>query len=87
MARIAVIGEPLRVSGYGLAGALPLPASDQAQALRLWRELPGDVVVVVLTARAAAWLGGEFASRPDVLYAVIPDAGAADAAVLAPTVT
>lgn len=87
MARIAVIGEPLRVYGYGLAGAAICPVGDQAEALSAWRELPGDVAVVVLTSSAAVWLGGELASRPDVLHAVIPDMGSADAAAFASAVT
>lgn len=82
-----MIGEPLRVHGYGLAGAVTCPVSDQAEALSAWRELPGDVAVVVLTSRAAAWLGGELASRPDILHAVIPDIGSADAAALASALT
>lgn len=86
MARIAVIGEPLRVHGYGLAGAVTCPVSDQAEALSAWRELPGDVAVVVFTSRAAAWLGEEIASRPDVLHTVIPDTTSADAAAFAPAV-
>lgn len=76
MARVAVIGEPLRVCGYGLAGALTCPVSDQAEAVSAWRELPGDVAVVVLTSSAASWLGDELSSRPDVLHAVVPDASA-----------
>ena len=28
MARVAVIGEPLRIYGYGLAGAVLCPVSD-----------------------------------------------------------
>jgi vacuolar-type H+-ATPase subunit F/Vma7 len=87
VARIAVIGEPLRVYGYGLAGALTCPVSDQAEALSAWRELPADVAVLVLTPRSAAWLGGELASRPDVLHAVIPDMGSAGAAAFASAVT
>jgi vacuolar-type H+-ATPase subunit F/Vma7 len=79
VARIAVIGEPLRVYGYGLAGALTCPVSDQVEALSAWRELPGDVAVVVLTSTAAAWLGEELANRPEVLDVVIPDTSAADA--------
>lgn len=87
MARIAVIGEPLRVHGYGLAGALTCPVSDQAEALSAWRELPGDVAVAVLTSRAAAWLGDELASRPTVLHTVIPGDDAGDAGPLAPAAT
>jgi vacuolar-type H+-ATPase subunit F/Vma7 len=86
MARIAVIGEPLCVYGYGLAGAVTCPVSDQAEALSAWRELPGDVAVVVFTPRAAAWLSNEIASRPDVLHTVIPDTGSADAAAFASAV-
>jgi vacuolar-type H+-ATPase subunit F/Vma7 len=87
MARIAVIGEPLSVHGYGLAGALMCPVSDQTEALSAWRELPGDVAVVVLTSSAAAWLGDELASRPGVLHTVMPEIGAAQATALASAVT
>ncbi len=73
MARVAVLGEPLRIGGYGLAGALLCPARDQPEALRAWRELPGDVAVAVLTPQAASWLGDELADRPDVLTALLPD--------------
>lgn len=81
MARIAAIGEPLRIYGYGLAGALICPARDQPEVLRRWRELPRDVVVVVLTPDAADWLAEELASRPDVLPVVLPDADDADTVV------
>lgn len=81
MARIAVIGEPLRVYGYGLAGAVTYLVSDHAEAVEAWRELPNDVAVVVFTSTAASWLGGELASRPGVLYSVIPDAGSSGEAV------
>jgi hypothetical protein len=73
MARVAVLGEPLRIGGYGLAGALICPARDQPEALRGWRELPGDVAVVVLTPQAESWLGDELAARPDVLTVLLPD--------------
>ena len=68
-----MIGEPLRIYGYGLAGAVLCPASDRQQAIRAWQGLPADVDVVVLTATAAAWLGGELAGRPDVLPVTLPD--------------
>lgn len=77
MARVAVIGEPLRIYGYGLAGALVFPACDRPEALRRWRELPGDVAVVLLTPGAAEWLAGELASQPDALPVVLPETGAA----------
>ncbi len=83
--RVAVLGEPLRIYGYGLAGAVLCPASDRDQALRAWRELPGDVAVVVLTPAAAGWLAGQLAQRPGVLPAVLPgeaaEAGAGSRAV------
>jgi len=72
MARAAVIGEPLAISGYGLAGAVLLGASDQAQALAAWRELPADVAVLVLTPSAASWLSGELGTRPELLSVVLP---------------
>ena len=57
MSRAAVIGEAVRVQGYALAGAVVYPAEDADQARAAWRSLPPDTAVVVLTARAAAWLG------------------------------
>jgi hypothetical protein len=73
MARAAVIGPALRIGGYGLAGAELLPAADRAQAVRVWRSLPGDIAMVVVTSQVAGWLSAEFAARPDVLTAVLPD--------------
>jgi vacuolar-type H+-ATPase subunit F/Vma7 len=72
MARVAVIGEPLRIYGYGLAGAVLRPASDRAEAITAWRDLPGDIAVAVLTPSAARWLSGEIAGRPGVLPALLP---------------
>ena len=53
MARVAVLGEQVRVQGFALAGALVLEAGDAAAARSAWASLPGDVAVVVLTPRAA----------------------------------
>lgn len=72
MARVAVIGEPLRIYGYGLAGALLCPASDQAEATAAWHELPEDVAVAVLTSSAAEWLASEMAGRAGVLTVLLP---------------
>ncbi len=72
MSRLAVIGETLRVQGYALAGAVVCAADDEADVLQAWRALPGDVVVIVLTARAAGWLGDELARRPGLLPVVMP---------------
>lgn len=72
MARAAVIGEDLRIQGYALAGAALYPAADQAGARRAWLQLPEDIAVVIVTARAAGWLGDELARRPGVLPVVMP---------------
>ena len=70
MARVAVVGEQVRVQGFALAGAQVLVAED-AQAVRAaWRSLDGDVAVVVLTDRAAAALGDELERWP--LTVVMP---------------
>jgi vacuolar-type H+-ATPase subunit F/Vma7 len=75
VARAAVIGEPLRIYGYGLAGALLFPASDQPGVMRAWQDLPADVAVVLLTGQAAMWLEGELERRPAVLPVVMPESG------------
>ena len=71
MSRAAVIGEAVRVQGYALAGAVVYPAEDAEQAHAVWRSLPPDIAVVVLTARAAAWLGELTWRREGVLTAVM----------------
>jgi vacuolar-type H+-ATPase subunit F/Vma7 len=72
MPRAAVIGEMVRVRGYGLAGAVVYPAEDADQARAAWRSLPSDIAVVVLTARAAAWLGEAPQPREGLLPVVMP---------------
>jgi vacuolar-type H+-ATPase subunit F/Vma7 len=72
MARAAVIGEAVRTAGFALAGAVTLAAENPEEARAAWRELPADVAVLVLTARAAAWLGQEPQPRRDVLLVVMP---------------
>ncbi len=64
MARVAVIGDPVRVSGYGLAGAVVCPAAGREQAEEAWRSLPPDVEVVLLTAAVAGWLADVLCPRP-----------------------
>jgi vacuolar-type H+-ATPase subunit F/Vma7 len=75
MTRAAVIGEPLRIYGYGLAGAVLCPVSDQGQAALAWRDLPDDVAVAVLTPQAARWLANDIARRPGVLPVLLPEEG------------
>jgi vacuolar-type H+-ATPase subunit F/Vma7 len=72
MARAAVIGESSRVQGYALAGAAVYPAEDEAGVRVAWRSLPADVEVVIVTAKAAAWLGEELTLRPVPLPVVMP---------------
>lgn len=57
MARAAVIGEATMVAGYGLAGVMVCPADTRAEAVAAWQSLPPQVAVVMVTARAAGWLG------------------------------
>lgn len=53
MARVAVIGEDVRVQGFALAGATVCPASGSTEVHAAWEGLAEDVVVVVLTAAAS----------------------------------
>lgn len=76
MASVAVIGEPLRIHLYGLTGAMLCPATDQAEAVLAWRDMPDDVEVAVLTPNAARWLASEIARRPGVLPVLLPQTAA-----------
>lgn len=67
----AALGEALRVEGFALAGAVVLRAEGPDEARQAWRSLPAGVAVLVLTERAASWLGDDLRSRPDVLIAVM----------------
>ena len=73
MARVAVIGEPLQIHRYGLTGVTLCPATDQAEAILAWREMPDDIEVAVLTPSAARWLAIEIARRPGVLPVLLLD--------------
>jgi vacuolar-type H+-ATPase subunit F/Vma7 len=72
MARAAVIGEAVRTAGFALAGAVVLSAESPQEARAAWDSLSADIVVLVLTPRAAAWLGEALPSRRDILLAVMP---------------
>ena len=58
MGRVAVIGEDVRVEGFGLAGALVRPAYGEDAVRAAWDGLAEDVVVVLLTPAAATALAG-----------------------------
>jgi vacuolar-type H+-ATPase subunit F/Vma7 len=72
MSRAAVIGESTRTAGFALAGALVFPAENADEACAAWSSLPANVAVLVLTPRAAAWLGAAPRARHDVLLVVMP---------------
>ena len=72
MARVAVIGEPLRIRGYGLVGALLCAASDRQEAITAFRALPDDVIVAILSPTAERWLTGEIARRPGLIPVRLP---------------
>jgi vacuolar-type H+-ATPase subunit F/Vma7 len=67
---VAVIGEEVLVRGFGLAGALVLPAAEPVAVRAAWDGLPAGVALVVLTAAAAAALAGQ--DPGDLLVAVLP---------------
>jgi vacuolar-type H+-ATPase subunit F/Vma7 len=72
MSAAAVIGESARTAGFALAGALVFPADSADEARAAWSSLPAGVAVLILTPRAAAWLGTAPRARRDVLLAVMP---------------
>jgi vacuolar-type H+-ATPase subunit F/Vma7 len=56
MSRVAVIGEPVRVRGYALAGAVVHECADAAALRSAWAGLDDDIAVVILSPVAAAAL-------------------------------
>jgi vacuolar-type H+-ATPase subunit F/Vma7 len=70
MSRVAAIGRPSEVAGFGLAGALVLPARTEGEARAAWAGLPADVAVVVLTAQTAKVLE-DAARRPRAPLTVV----------------
>ncbi|GAA2154596.1 hypothetical protein GCM10009844_40650 [Nocardioides koreensis] len=72
MAGVAAIGAADLVAGFGLAGALVLPAEDPESVLAAWRSLPPDTAVIVLSDAAAEVLRAEPAVRaPDAPLTVV----------------
>jgi vacuolar-type H+-ATPase subunit F/Vma7 len=71
---VAALGEQLRVQGFGLAGALVLEADTPEAAEAAWRDLPADVVLVILTPAAARALAPQLPDGPrDRLAVVMPE--------------
>ncbi|MFE3169139.1 V-type ATP synthase subunit F [Streptomyces sp. NPDC059224] len=64
MGTVAAIGAGTSVGGLALAGVEVLAAECPDEVRRAWRELPGSVTLVILTAAAADTLGAE-ATEPD----------------------
>jgi vacuolar-type H+-ATPase subunit F/Vma7 len=71
MATAAVIGEALAIEGYALAGVIVHAADSQAEATAAWEALAPDTALVIMTARAAAWLADRLSQRPDILTAMM----------------
>ena len=71
--RVAALGEPIRVQGFALAGAMAVPAEEPEAIRRAWEALPDDVVVVVLSPAAASALGERRHARHGILTVVIPE--------------
>jgi vacuolar-type H+-ATPase subunit F/Vma7 len=72
MGQVVVLGEPVRVMGYALAGALAIEAEGQDVA-RAWASLPSDTSLVVLTPAAARALGeAVLTERGDPLIVTMP---------------
>lgn len=69
--RVAAIGAEVTVQGFGLAGALVLPADGPEQVRAAFRSLPNDVTVVILTRDASAALP-ELAGATLPLTVVLP---------------
>ena len=62
----------MRTAGFALCGAVVMTAETAQEARAAWHALPADVAVLVLTPRAAAWLGEAPQPRRDVLVVVMP---------------
>lgn len=74
-ARVAAIGEEVRVEGFALAGAVAFAADDPTAVRAAFAALPDDIAIVVLTPAAAAALRGQRPSRPgrEPLTVVLPE--------------
>ena len=73
MNRIAALGAAADVDGFALAGALVAVAEDDDDIDAQWDALPHDVVVLILTRRAADRLAGRVHERDRLLTVVMPE--------------
>lgn len=72
MNRIVVLGEASRVGGFRLAGASVVEAAGPAEVERVWRSLPADTALLVLTPRAAEVLQARLPDHPRLTWVVMP---------------
>jgi vacuolar-type H+-ATPase subunit F/Vma7 len=72
MSEVAVIGRPVDVGGFALAGAHVCPAETADEVRTAWRTLPASVGFVVLTPAAAAVLADEVYQPGTPLTVVMP---------------
>jgi vacuolar-type H+-ATPase subunit F/Vma7 len=72
MGTVAVLGEPERMQGYALAGAVVIPAVGDDAVRQAWQELDSATSLVVLTPAAAEFLAAELEAST-MLTAVMPE--------------
>ncbi len=69
---IVAIGERERLQAFSLAGVRIEPAEGPEAAVAVWRSLPADVSLAILTPSARAALASELAGRDRCLWVVMP---------------
>ena len=72
MSSIVAIGDRTKLAGYALAGVYVEHATDPDQVRAAWREVGGDVELVLLTVEARDALPDPLGRR-DVLVTVLPE--------------
>jgi vacuolar-type H+-ATPase subunit F/Vma7 len=73
MGTLVAIGEPVRVRGFALAGAVVLVAEDAEAVRAAWRSRPDSTDVVILSPMAAVALENEMRQPAAPLIAVLPE--------------
>ncbi|MCK7622209.1 hypothetical protein MUU72_03550 [Streptomyces sp. RS10V-4] len=72
MGTVVALGERTRTAGFALAGVRVRAAEDPERVRALWRDLPADTALVILTPAAAAALGPGALDGPAPLTVVMP---------------